>query len=74
MGNKKDGLDRAIEYAGGVQALADLLDVSIQSVTNWRTRGVPIARCPDIEEATGVRCESLRPDCNWSVLRKGGRA
>ena len=25
--------------------------------------------CPLIEKATGVRCEELRPDVEWAVLR-----
>ncbi len=37
----------------------------------WKKRGnVPAEHCPAIERATGVRCEELRPDVAWSVLRK----
>lgn len=25
--------------------------------------------CPGIEKITGVKCEQLRPDIDWSVLR-----
>ncbi len=34
-------------------------------------RRTPAERCPAIERATGglVRCEDLRPDVEWSVLR-----
>lgn len=34
-------------------------------------RPVPAERCPTIERATGglVRCEDLRPDVEWYVLR-----
>lgn len=38
----------------------------------WRKRGrVPAEHCPAIERATGgaVRCEDLRPDVDWAVLR-----
>jgi DNA-binding transcriptional regulator YdaS (Cro superfamily) len=36
----------------------------------WKARGrVPAEHCPSIEAATGIRCEDLRPDVNWSVLR-----
>jgi DNA-binding transcriptional regulator YdaS (Cro superfamily) len=42
-------------------------------VSNWRARGVPAERCPDIERVTGVRCERLRPDVDWDVLRVAGR-
>ena len=40
----------------------------------WQKRGrVPAEHCPAIERATGgkVRCEDLRPDVDWSVLRDG---
>ena len=30
---------------------------------------VPAEACPDIEALTGIACELLRPDVNWSVLR-----
>lgn len=38
----------------------------------WKARGnVPAEHCPAIERATAgaVRCEDLRPDVAWSVLR-----
>lgn len=42
-------------------------------MSSWTTgkRPVPAERCPQIEAATGglVRCEDLRPDVQWSVLR-----
>ena len=64
-------IDRAIRLAGGVTALSEHLGIAPQVVSNWRTRGVPAERCPDIEEATAgaVRCEDLRPDIAWGVLR-----
>lgn len=65
-------LDRAIEAAGGVAALASRLDVSASLPSMWRSRGrVPAEHCPAIERATGgrVRCEELRPDIPWDVLR-----
>jgi len=45
------------------------LGVSQQSLTNWKQRGIPAEYCPRIELLTGVRCEDLRPDVQWSVLR-----
>ena len=45
------------------------LGVSQQSLTNWKQRGIPAEYCPRIEALTGVRCEDLRPDVQWSVLR-----
>jgi len=42
-------------------------------VSSWAQgkRQVPAERCPQIEQATNglVRCEDLRPDVAWSVLR-----
>ena len=64
----------AAELVGGVTVLARLVGVSGPAVTQWATglRRVPAQRCPLIERATGgrVRCESLRPDVDWSVLRE----
>jgi DNA-binding transcriptional regulator YdaS (Cro superfamily) len=69
-------LERAIKLAGGMKALADSLnarghDIKYRStVYQWTKSQVPAAYCPDIEDITGVRCEELRPDVNWAVLRK----
>lgn len=42
-------------------------------LSQWKNGGrqVPAERCPQIERATGgaVRCEELRPDVAWDVLR-----
>lgn len=56
---------------GGQKKLADFLGVKPPTVNQWvnGVRRVPAERCPDIEAATGVRCEELRPDVNWAVLR-----
>jgi DNA-binding transcriptional regulator YdaS (Cro superfamily) len=61
-------LDKAIEYAGGVTALAEKLGVRQSVVSNWRTRGdeprAPAERCIAIEAATDgvVTRYDLRPD------------
>lgn len=67
-----ESIDKAIAACGGASKLAQALGVSEQVVSNWRSRRVPAERCPDIEQATGgaVRCEELRPDVAWSVLRE----
>lgn len=63
-------LDRAIEAAGGITKMARTLGLNSHMVVHhWRSNGVPAERCPDIEALTGVRCEELRPDVNWAVLR-----
>jgi len=65
-----NALQRAIEKAGGITALAKTLGLSGHAVIyQWGINQVPAAKCPDIEAITGVRCEELRPDVNWSVLR-----
>lgn len=60
-----EALERAIEAAGGLSALAGAIDVSPQVVSNWRSRGrVPPERCDAIERATNgaVTSHELRPD------------
>lgn len=43
-------------------------------VYHWATSRVPAEHCPNVEQLTGVRCEELRPDVNWGVLRKAPEA
>jgi DNA-binding transcriptional regulator YdaS (Cro superfamily) len=66
------GLDEAITIAGSATTLASSLGVSIQVLSNWKARGgrVPAEYCPSIEKLTGVRCERLRPEVPWSILRE----
>lgn len=53
--------------------MASSLGVDPQLVWQWTTgvRRVPAERCPAIERLTQgqVRCEDLRPDVEWAVLR-----
>ena len=69
-------LDRASEIVGSQTALAALLGVSKGAVSQWKEVGrrVPAEYCPLIERATAgqVRCEDLRPDVAWDVLRAQG--
>lgn len=63
-------LDEAITGAGGVGALAGRIRVAASAPSMWKSRGrVPAEHCPAIERETGVRCERLRPDVAWDVLR-----
>lgn len=67
-------LNRAIEAAGGITSMARQLNLNSHAVIHqWRIKRVPADICPDIEALTGVRCEELRPDVNWAVLRKQPR-
>ncbi len=73
----KEHLKRAIDIAGGFQKLGRLMTVNgPKGVTRccvhlWLKPGkkVPAEYCPDIEKATGVLCEQIRPDVNWAVVR-----
>ena len=66
-------IEIAIESAGNANRLAIGIGVPAQSVVFWRNgaRRIPAEYCPRIEALTNglVRCEDLRPDVQWSVLR-----
>lgn len=49
--------------------MARYAGVTRQAVAQWKQ--VPAEYCPAIERATSgrVRCEDLRPDVDWAVLR-----
>lgn len=65
-----EALDEAIQKAGSVAALASRINVAASAPSMWKSRGrVPAEHCPAIERETGVRCERLRPDVAWDVLR-----
>lgn len=72
-------LERAIDAVGGISALASEIGVKSSTPSMWKKRGnVPADYCPAIEKATSkkgavVRCEELRPDVDWSVLRRNPR-
>lgn len=55
-------LEQAIEKAGGLSALANLIQTTPQAVLNWRKRGIPAIRVLAIEQATGISRHELRPD------------
>jgi len=67
-------IETAINASGNAYRLAKAIDVPPQSVLFWRNgeRRVPAEYCPRIELATNgrVRCEDLRPDVAWHVLRQ----
>lgn len=75
-----EALEAVIQLAfGGVASrMAEHFKVSDQTVSWWRkgernSRPVlfPAEHCPECERLTGgrVRCEELRPDVAWDVLR-----
>jgi DNA-binding transcriptional regulator YdaS (Cro superfamily) len=59
-------LMKAAEVAGGMTRLAEACRASVQTVSNWRKRGVPVDHCAAIEQATDrqVMRWDLRPD-DW---------
>ena len=63
-----------VEERGASANLARLLAVSPVLVSQWASgaRQVPAERGPAIELASGGagRCEELRPDVPWGVLRE----
>lgn len=69
-----------IAFNGVAARMAEHFKVSDQTVAWWR-RGerdgrpvkFPSDHCPDCERLTAgqVRCEELRPDVAWDVLRGG---
>lgn len=67
------GIKRAIEVMGSGVALAAAVGRSPQYVSQLLKGGrpVPAELCIVIERATraAVRCEDLRPDVEWCVLR-----
>lgn len=57
-----------IDQLGGPAAVARMVGCKPPSVIEWRKRGIPAERCPQIERATtgAVTCEALRPDVAWT--------
>lgn len=76
----KEAAARAIAILGGPSKTATLLQIRFrQSVEAWRKSRVPAEYCPLVEKHTAavgkpVRCEVLRPDIEWSVLREPAKA
>jgi DNA-binding transcriptional regulator YdaS (Cro superfamily) len=67
----KQSLNEAIALAGGLNAFTEAVAApSTSAVKAWRLTQVPEKYCPTIERITGVRCERLRPDVEWGVLRQ----
>lgn len=56
----KSPLERAKERAGGQAALAKLIGVTAQAISQWDE--VPPLRVLDVERASGVSRHELRPD------------
>jgi DNA-binding transcriptional regulator YdaS (Cro superfamily) len=55
-----DGLQQAIDAAGGAAALARQLGITVQAISQWRQ--VPAERVVAVSRATRVPVTLLRPD------------
>jgi DNA-binding transcriptional regulator YdaS (Cro superfamily) len=75
--SEKLPIERAIDIAGGLSAMARALGISAPVVHQWKSdkhsRPIPSERCYEIERITNgaVTCEELRPDLAnmWAYLR-----
>lgn len=65
-----EAIKRAMKLIGR-DAMARHFQITPQAISQWRDGYVPAERCPTIERMTQgvVRCEDLRPDVEWAVLR-----
>lgn len=60
---RKSPIEKAIEIAGGVNALARAVGVKQPSVSRWKKVGVVgVDYVLDVSELTGVPAYELRPD------------
>ena len=57
---RDSGLEKAIDTAGGVRALARALGVSQPAISNWKR--IPADRVVAVESVTGIARAVLRPD------------
>lgn len=67
MKTKPTPLQTAIAAAGSQRKLAESIGIAHSFVPQLISgrRPIPEAICARIEDATGVRCEELRPDVEW---------
>jgi DNA-binding transcriptional regulator YdaS (Cro superfamily) len=70
-----DGLKAALNAAGSVQKLARILRLTPATIYQWRQR-IPAERIIQIEEATGVPRNVLRPDLydGWAPAKRRRRS
>jgi DNA-binding transcriptional regulator YdaS (Cro superfamily) len=64
-------LERAIARFRSASALARRMGVTYQAIQGWKTAGVPIERCAELETlvAGQVQCEELNEDWPRITLR-----
>lgn len=70
-------LDEAIAQAGGMMAFAKAIGINRTAIYRWKDR-IPAERVIDVERASGIPRERLRPDIFLAPrpksLRKAGSA
>lgn len=49
---QKAPIDKAIDAVGSLTELARRLGVDPQVIVNWRKRGIPVAKVPEVQRAT----------------------
>ncbi len=57
-----DGLEAAITAAGGMESFQAKLGIARRTVFLWKQSGIPAERVPEVEAATGIPRQRLRPD------------
>lgn len=69
MRRMNDPIELAAEACGGLAKVADLMGESVQTVSNWRSRGVPVLRCAQMEAVAGraVMRWHMRP-ADWHLI------
>lgn len=62
-------IDEAASACGGLGKLAERLQTSTQTVSNWRVRGVPVERCAELEAVSNGRAKrwAMRPN-DWHLI------
>jgi len=60
-----------LEIAEVRAAISSALGVSQQVMTNWKQRGIPEERCPDVERATNGKytVEEMQPAVKWCRIK-----
>ncbi len=77
MGTPRIALEQAAKAVAakpegsGFAELAGLLGLSRQAVYKWLDAGVPVERCKEIEQITGVLRHQLRPDIYEQPPKRG---
>lgn len=68
-----EAVKKAVEYAGGKQALAEKVGVSYKTILDWTSgrSGVSIPNALKIEKATdgNVKVDEILPNFNWNELK-----